>query len=306
MTDLGPAVELSGVHKNFGSVQALSGLTLKVDIGEVVALLGPNGAGKTTAISLMLGLRKPTSGRVGLLGRDPRDPTARTRVGVMLQESGVPGTLRVRELVDLFRSYYPSPLPATEVIERAGLVEKADALMNSLSGGQRQRLYFALAICGDPLVLFLDEPSVGMDVATRRNFWEQVRELALRGRALVLTTHYLEEADALADRIAVIDHGQLIAEGSPTAIKAQIAVKRVRFESAGKLGADVFRNLPVRELAIDGHQISLVSVDAESVLEHLFSQKVKISNLEVVGAGLEEAFLSLTQPVPLGGSADAR
>lgn len=306
MTDLGPAVELSGVHKSFGGVQALHGLNLQVEMGEVVALLGPNGAGKTTAISLMLGLRKPTSGRVRLLGRDPRDPSARTRVGVMLQESGVPGTLRVRELIDLFRSYYPSPLPAAEVIERAGLVDKAGAMMNTLSGGQRQRLYFALAICGDPQVLFLDEPSVGMDVATRRSFWVQVRALAQQGQALVLTTHYLEEADALADRIAVIDHGQLIVEGSPTAIKSQVAVKRVRFESTRELSEEVFRNLPVRDLAIDGHQVSLVSVDAESVLEHLFSQKVKISNLEVVGAGLEEAFLHLTQPVPQGGAADAR
>ncbi len=297
---MGSAVELREVRKTFGNVEALRGLSLQVDRGEVVALLGPNGAGKTTVISLMLGLRRPTDGQVSLLGRDPRDPMARTQVGAMLQESGVPGTLKVRELIDLFRSYYPSPLPTTEVIERAGLAEKADALTNSISAGQRQRLYFALAICGDPQMLFLDEPTVGMDVATRRSFWEQVRELAKQGRALVLTTHYLEEADALADRIAVIDHGRLLVEGSPTAIKAQVAVKRLRFDSAQELSAEIFGGLPVRDLAIDGCQVSLVSTEAESVLEYLFTRKVKISNLEVVGAGLEEAFLSLTQSAPKG------
>src|SRR5207253_11133648 len=182
--------------------------------GEVVAMLGPNGAGKTTSISLLLGLRKPTSGKALLFGLEPTHLLARSRVGVMLQESGVPQMLKVREIVDLFRSYYPKPLPRDRAIAMAGLEEKTNALVKELSGGQRQRLYFALAVCGDPQVLFLDEPTVGMDVEGRRRFLEEIGALATKGRTVVLTTHYLEEADQLARRVIVIDHGRVIADST--------------------------------------------------------------------------------------------
>ena len=168
--------ELIDATKKYGEVEALKGVTIRIELGEVVAMLGPNGAGKTTSISLLLGLRKPTSGKALLFGLEPTNLLARSRVGVMLQESGVPQMLKVREIVDLFRSYYPKPLPRDRAIAMAGLEEKTNALVKELSGGQRQRLYFALAVCGNPDVLFLDEPTVGMDVEGRRSFIERIAE----------------------------------------------------------------------------------------------------------------------------------
>ena len=288
-------VEMLGVVKDFGGVRALAGVDLRVEPGEVVAFLGPNGAGKTTAISIMLGLRKPTGGEVRLLGQNPRDLRSRSRAGVMLQESGVPGELRVREVIDLFRNYYPHPLPTDEVIGRADLGEKERARVSSLSGGQRQRLYFALAICGDPEVLFLDEPTVGLDIASRRRFWEQVRGSVEAGKTIVLTTHYLEEADALADRIVVIDHGRIIADGSASAIKSRVMRKRVRLETATPLRGGILDGLPMGQLNVEGSSVNFVSPNPEEVLKKLFVEGVEVSNLEVVGANLEEAFLELTE-----------
>lgn len=290
-----PVVQMSHVSKSFGAVKAVRDISLQVGAGEVVAFLGPNGAGKTTSVSMMLGLRKPTSDEVRLLGRDPRDPRARSQAGVMLQESGVPEMLKVQELVQLFRSYYPSPLSTAEAIERAGLHEKAGARIASLSGGQRQRLYFALAICGDPEVVFLDEPSVGLDVEGRRDFWAQVREFVRLGRTIVLTTHYLEEADALANRIVVIDHGRVIADDTPASIKSRVVGKKLSFDSAIPLTQADFQGLPVQGLEIANHHAAMLSNAPEIVLQTLFTRGVELQNLEVTGAGLEEAFLSLTQ-----------
>src|SRR5881409_1569952 len=224
-----PVVELTHVTKRYGDVEAVRDVSFQIEAGEIVAMLGPNGAGKTTSINLMLGLRNPTSGTARLFGLDPKDLKARSRIGVMLQESGVPGMLRVTEIVDLFRSYYPAPLPAAEAIAMAGLEEKARSLVKDLSGGQHQRLYLALAVCGNPDTLFLDEPTVGMDVEGRRRFIEEVAALAARGRTVVLTTHYLEEADQLAQRVIVINQGRVIADASPAAIKSQVAGKRITF-----------------------------------------------------------------------------
>jgi ABC-2 type transport system ATP-binding protein len=287
-------VELEGARKRYGPVEALCGIDLRIGPGEVVAMLGPNGAGKTTSISLMLGLRRPTEGRVRLFGLDPADRRARSRTGVMLQESGVPGTLSVRELVDLFRAYYPRPLPTARAIGLAGLEDKADARVAQLSGGQRQRLYFALAVCGDPDVLFLDEPTVGMDVEARQRFLASMRALASAERTIVLTTHYLEEADALARRVVVIDRGVVIADAPPAAIKARMASKRVRFRVTRELDGATFDGLPVTALTRDGDRIQLLSAEPETVLRELFRRGVALSELEVVGADLEEAFLALT------------
>jgi ABC-2 type transport system ATP-binding protein len=287
-------VELQDVSKSFGPVQALRGVSFAVQQGEVVALLGPNGAGKTTAISIMLGLRTATTGQARLLGLDPRDSRARSSCGVMLQESGVPMTLTVRELVDLFRGYYPTPLTAERAIAIAGLEDKARARAGTLSGGQRQRLYFALAVCGDPDVLFLDEPTASLDVEARHEFWTQVRGFVQAGKTIVLTTHYLEEADALADRVVVIDHGQVIADASPAAIKARVAGKRVSFDTDQPLDDAAFAGLPVQNLRLAAHHASLLSPEPEAVLRALFARGASLRNLEVVGAGLEEAFLTLT------------
>ena len=289
-----PVVELRAARKRFGQVEALKGVDLAIGTGELVAMLGPNGAGKTTSISLMLGLRRPTGGEARLFGVDPADQRARSRCGVMLQESGTTGVLTVRELVDLFRSYYPSPLPAATAIARAGLDAKAGARAATLSGGERQRLYFALAVCGDPEALFLDEPTVGMDVEGRRAVLGSIRALSAAGKTIVLTTHYLEEADQLAGRIIVIDRGVVIADATPREIKSRIPSKRISFNTGATVSDATFRGLPVQNLEVADHRVRLLSNEPELVLKALFERGVAVRDLEVTGADLEEAFLSLT------------
>ncbi|TMD17595.1 MAG: ABC transporter ATP-binding protein [Chloroflexi bacterium] len=292
MTD--PAVQLTNTSKRYGDVEALRDVSLSIEPGEVVAMLGPNGAGKTTSISLMLGVRNPSSGGARLFGMDPKNLKARSRVGVMLQESGVPGMLRVSEIVDLFRSYYPAPLPTSEAIAMAGLEEKAHSLVKDLSGGQHQRLYLALAVCGNPDALFLDEPTVGMDVEGRRRFLEEVGELAAKGRTVVLTTHYLEEADQLAQRVIVIDHGTVIADASPAAIKARVAGKRITFTTAAPPEDSQLAGLPLQSRVVEDHRVRLLTNEPEGVLRELFRRGVPMQDLEVSGADLEEAFIAMT------------
>lgn len=286
-----PVVESCNATKSYGQLQALRGATLTIERGEVVALLGPNGAGKTTFVSLILGLRRPTDGTVRLFGLDPRNSRARSRSGVMLQESGVPQFLRVRELIDLFRTYYPRPLDREAVTSAAGLADKANALVVTLSGGQQQRLYFALAMCGDPEALFLDEPTVGMDVEARRSFWSQVRGFVRSGRTVLVTTHYLDEADAIADRIIVIDKGRIIADAAPSVLKARVENKRVSFDAVAAPDLD---GLPVHHVETDGTRVTLFTSSPETVLKQFFARGMEVRNLEVVGATLEEAVLSLT------------
>ena len=220
--------ELSGVTKRFGAIVALNGISLAIQPGELVALLGPNGAGKTTAVRLLLGLTRPDTGTARVFGSDPRDARNRMRTGAMLQVGKVPETLRVREHIELFSSYYPDPLPLQEIVDAAGLRGLENRLFGELSGGQKQRLLFALAICGNPDLLILDEPTVGLDVDARRGIWEEIRRFVDRGRSVLLTTHYLQEADSLADRIVVIDRGRIIAEGTPAEIKGRASGKRIR------------------------------------------------------------------------------
>jgi ABC-2 type transport system ATP-binding protein len=289
------AVELENASKSFGSVQALRNVSLKVDAGEVVAFLGPNGAGKTTAISIMLGLRSPSSGSARIFGQNPREPRNRARIGVMLQESGVPGLLKVRELIQLFTQFYNAPLLVSKVLEMANLTEKKDAIASTLSGGQKQRLYFALAICGNPDVLFLDEPSVALDVESRRAFWQEISGFAKTGKTVILTTHYLEEADALANRIIVINKGEIVAQGSPAQIKSRVGGKNVSFKlEVGN--ADALESLGhVQRFSKTGESINLYTLEPEKVLQEVFARGLQISNLNVAGAGLEEAFMEITE-----------
>src|SRR5215813_159762 len=200
----------TSVNKSYGNVRALADFTFEVKAGELVALLGPNGAGKTTAIRLLLGLAKPNSGRLSVFGGDPASVETHIRVGAMMQVGRVPETLKVREHVDLFSSYYPNPLPISETLAIAGLLELKDRKFGALSDGQKQRVLFALSICGNPDLLFLDEPTVGLDITTRHLIWQQIRRLVQQGRTVVLTTHYLEEVDALADRVVVLNHGGIV------------------------------------------------------------------------------------------------
>jgi ABC-2 type transport system ATP-binding protein len=284
---------LHGASKNFGDVQALRQVNFAVRAGELVALLGPNGAGKTTAVKLFLGLAKPTAGTVSVFGGDPIHEEVRTRIGAMLQVAKVPETLRVREHIDLFSSYYPKPLPLTETLALAGLQEIKNRVFGELSGGQRQRVLFALALCGDPDILFLDEPTVGLDVESRRLLWEEIRKLIARGKTVLLTTHYLEEADALADRVVVINRGEIIAEGTPSEIKASTAGRRIRCVSS--LDIETVRALPgVIEVRRDREALEIRAALAEPILRDLLMRDEGLSGIEVTSAGLEEAFLALT------------
>lgn len=285
---------LDAVSKNYGPVRALREVSFRVQAGELVALLGPNGAGKTTAMKLLLGLMPPNRGKVRVFGADPTNPENRIRTGAMLQVGRVPETLRVREHIDLFSSYYQKPLPAAQVLAAAGLEKIRDRKFAELSGGQKQRVLFALAICGDPDLLFLDEPTVGLDVEARRMLWEEIRQLVDRGKTVVLTTHYLQEADALADRVAVINQGEIIAEGSPAEIKAQTSGKKIRCVTGLEL--DWVRRLPgVTEVRNDRGAIEIHAGEAEPVVRELLNRDSGLSGLEVTSAGLEEAFLALTQ-----------
>ena len=287
-------VDVRDAVKVFGPVRAVDGVTLTVSAGEVVALLGPNGAGKTTCVSLMLGLRNPTSGSTTLFGFAPSDVRARSRCGVMLQESGLPAYLTVRETIDLFRTYYPAPLAADKLIELIGLEAKARAQVHTLSGGQQQRLYFGLAMCGDPELLFLDEPTVGLDVEARRGFWTHVKAFARAGRTVVLTTHYLEEADALADRIVVIDHGHILIDASPAVVKSASQAKRVSFTAGRQMSESDFTGLPLQTLTIDGARVEILTPQPEVLLRALFQRGESLADLEVAGASLEQAVMQLT------------
>jgi ABC-2 type transport system ATP-binding protein len=288
-----PIVELQDVGMRYGPTRALTGLNLAVTAGEIVAILGPNGAGKTTAISIMLGLRRPTEGSVTVFGRDPLDPAVRERLGAMLQESGVPATLHVGEVVDLFRGYYPIALPRDEVLAAADLLDVADRQVGKLSGGQRQRLYFALALSGDPDLLFLDEPTVGMDVAARHAFWDRIASLAALGKTVVFSTHLLDEADALATRIVVIDHGRLVASGTPTEVKARVAGKRIRVR--GAISLETLQGLPgATVVGREGAYAIVAAEDAMPVLRILMSLGSLVEEVTVEEAGLEAAFLGMT------------
>lgn len=291
-----PAVlaSLRSVSKHYGQIAAIEDLSLDIEAGQVVALLGPNGAGKTTCVNLLLGLLQPDAGSVALFGDKPDAAGARTRVGAMLQISRVPDTLCVAEHIRLFSSYYPRPMAMPEVIELAGLKGLERRQYGKLSGGQQQRLKFALAICGNPQLLFLDEPTVGLDVEARRDFWSAIRNLIGRGCSVLLTTHYLEEADALADRIVVMDRGWIIADGTPAEIKARTAGRRIRCVTT--LGEDVIAGLPgVTHVAQHGAATEILAGNAEPVVFSLLQMDSKLRDLEVSGAGLEQAFLSLTR-----------
>jgi ABC-2 type transport system ATP-binding protein len=289
-----PAAELRDVTVRFGDVRALDGVTLSIRTGEVTVLLGPNGAGKTTSIRLLLGLARPHAGTTRIFGRDPRSPSARQRTGAMMQLARVPDTLRVGEHIDTFRSYYGAPLSRAELLRITGLDGLERRLYGNLSGGEKQRLMLALALAGDPALLFLDEPSVGMDAATRRQLHDGVRSLRDQGRAILLTTHYLEEADALADRVVVLHHGRVIADGSPADIKRITGRRRVRCVT--RLHAHELMRLPgAAAVDRDDAFVIIATTDAENLLRALLHLDPSVHSLEVTGAGLEESFLELTR-----------
>jgi ABC-2 type transport system ATP-binding protein len=289
-----PIATLTNITKRYGATVALDNLSLSLRPGEVVALLGPNGAGKSTAVKLLLGLIAPTSGTSRVFGSDPRNATTRTRVGAMLQVARVTETLRVREHLDLFRSYYPNPLPVSEILRIAQLQGIEDRLFSQLSGGQKQRVLFALAICGDPDLIFLDEPTVGMDIEARRALWQQIRSFSAQGKTVLLTTHYLEEADALAHRVIVINKGRIISEGTPTEIKHNSGGRTIRCRT--QLSQELLRKLPtVTSVELNQGVVAVIASDAEAVVREMLLRDETLSGLEVASPALEDAFLALTK-----------
>jgi ABC-2 type transport system ATP-binding protein len=288
-----PIATLAKVTKRYGATIALDGLSLALRPGEVVALLGPNGAGKSTAVRLLLGLIAPSVGTASVFGSDPRHPATRTRVGAMLQVARLPETLRVCEHIDLFRSYYPRPLPVEEIVRIAQLDGIYNRFFSQLSGGQKQRVLFGLALCGDPDLIVLDEPTVGMDIEARRGLWQQIRNLVERGKTVLLTTHYLEEADALAHRIVVINQGKVVSEGTPSEIKNRGAGRRISCFT--RLTAAYLRTLPgVARVERDRDTVVVTASEVESVVREMLLQDATLSNLEIASPALEDAFLALT------------
>jgi len=254
-------------------------------------------------VKLLLGLSSPTSGTVRIFGADPRDPAARARTGAMLQVGRAPEMLRVREHIAMFRSYYPQPMPYAELIQAAGLNGIEDRLFGQLSGGQKQRTFFALALAGNPDIIFLDEPTVGLDIEARRGLWAQIRGLAASGKTVLLTTHYLEEADALAHRIIVINGGRVVCQGTPAEVKSMGAtsqskttatVRTIRCQTA--IAVETLRGLPgVIEANIIAGHATIVSDRPEAALREMLALDITLTSLEVAAPALEDAFLALTR-----------
>lgn len=286
--------ELRGASKRYGALTALDTVDLQVYPGEVLALLGANGAGKSTALGLLTGRLSADDGEARLFGGDPREAIQRRGIGVMLQEASLPDTLRVAEHVRLFSSYYAAPRPLAQVLELAGLDDIAHRPYGELSGGQQRRVQFALAICGNAPLLFVDEPTVGLDVESRRSFWRVLRGLREQGVAIVLTTHYLEEADALADRVVLLAGGQVIAEDSTAGIKARVAGKRIRART--RLDVERLAAWPeALSVQARGGVIEVRSSQAEALLRRWLAADDGLAELEVQALTLEEAFVSLTR-----------
>ncbi|MCE7032043.1 ABC transporter ATP-binding protein [Lysobacter sp. GX 14042] len=289
-----PLAQLRGAVKRYGAVTALEGVDLELHAGQVLALLGANGAGKSTAISLLLGLLEPDHGDAVLLGSPPRMLSARQQAGVMLQSGAIADTLKVAELLELTRSYYPAPRGVQDCVDIAGLQGLLARRYGQLSGGQQRRVQLALAICGRPRVLFLDEPTTGLDIQARQSLWRGVRELAADGASILLTTHYLEEAEALADRVVVLAHGRVVADGSLDEVRARVSQRRIRCTS-GLDPAEVARWPRVRAATREEGKLEVVTDAAEDVVRRLLAQDPELTGLDVSRAGLAEAFLEITR-----------
>ena len=295
MTTTAPVVAFDQVSKAYDAVRAVDGLTLGLSPGQTVALLGPNGAGKSTTLDLLLGLKRPDSGTVRLFGTSPRDAIVAGRVGAMLQSGGLMDEVTVAELVRLACDLHPKPYRPSEVLARAGVAQIADRKVDKLSGGQAQRVRFALATAGDSDLIVLDEPTTGMDVTTRQAFWATMREQADQGRTVLFATHYLEEADAVADRVLVLHRGRLLADGTAAEIKAKAGARRVSFDLAGAIDEPALRALPfLTGIDISGRTVRIQSADADATVHALYGLGVYPRNLEVAGLGLEQAFVAIT------------
>jgi ABC-2 type transport system ATP-binding protein len=286
--------ELSSAKKRFGKTVALDGLDLQVRPGELFSVLGPNGAGKSTAISLLLGLLKPDAGAARLFGLSPFRVEPRRKVGVMMQEVTLAPELRVREHIALVASYYPQPFTPAGAMELTNTSSLGPRPYGKLSAGQKRQVQFTMAVCGRPKLLFLDEPSVGLDVRARETMWATLRQLVRNGSSIVLTTHYLEEAESLSNRVAVLNKGRLIASGTVNEILALVVRKHITCSTA--LAADQIAAWPeVESVTRDQQRLQISTSNSEAVVRRLLAADSNLQELEVRRAGLAEAFTELTQ-----------
>jgi ABC-2 type transport system ATP-binding protein len=292
-----PAIALRGVHKNFGPVQAVRGIDLDISSGEVVAFLGPNGAGKTSTIDIILGLSQPNAGTVAVYDLHPRQAISRGLVSAVLQTGGLLKDFTVAETVEYTASLFTDTRPVAEVLQRAGITSIADRLVGKCSGGEQQRLRFAMALLPDPELLILDEPTTGMDVEGRRSFWAAIRQDAARGRTVLFATHYLEEADAYADRIILLRHGRVVADGTAAEVKAMAAGRTVRVTMADPDQAALLVIPGAETVEVRGETVLVHASDSDAVARYLLTQ-TPARDMEITTRGLEDAFIALTSDDP--------
>ncbi|MGH2407782.1 MAG: ABC transporter ATP-binding protein [Candidatus Limnocylindrales bacterium] len=295
------AVEIVGLRKSYGALEAVRGIDLTVAEGEVFALLGPNGAGKTTTVEILEGFRRRDAGTVSVLGFDPTggSPRLKEQVGIVLQSTGIDPFLTVGETVEMYRGYYPAPRPRDEVIELVGLADKRDTRVTKLSGGQKRRLDVAVALAGDPRLMFLDEPTTGFDPSARRQAWEVVKNLAALGKTIFLTTHYMDEAEYLADRVAIINAGVIVAEGPPSSL-GQRATAPSRIQFRLPTGADELPESVRPGAVVSNGGVALTTTDPTRTLHDLTSwaleHAIRLEGLEVSRPSLEDVYLAITEP----------
>jgi ABC-2 type transport system ATP-binding protein len=289
-------VNLMNVTKSFQHKAAVSDVSFSIGKGEVVAILGPNGAGKTTTISMILGLLKPTTGEVRIFGHEPGDKRVREKLGVMLQEVSVMPGLKVREILELIRSYYSNPLSLQELITLTGLTEKdLKTMAEKLSGGQKRRLNFALALVGNPELIIFDEPTVGMDITSRNRFWQTVGMLAQQGKTIIFSTHYLQEADEAAKRILLFKDGEIVADGTPAQIKASITKQTISFKVDPDTSLEkLYQHSKIENIYRKNDRVYVQSDNTDEVLALLFQEKLGASDIQIESGKLEEAFTQLT------------
>jgi ABC-2 type transport system ATP-binding protein len=288
-------IEVNNVTKTFKDKKAVQHISFSIQKGSIVSLLGPNGAGKTTTISMMLGLLKPTSGTVTMFGENPKSPAVRQRFGAMLQQVSFIDGATVGETIDLFRSYYKHALPKRELLQLAGLEKEEQIMTDKLSGGQKRRLNFALAMVGDPEVLFLDEPTVGMDVTSRQVFWEQMEELTNEGKTIILTTHYLEEIEKVSDRIILINEGKIVEDGAPYELKKKLTKKSISCVAPNGKAEDFCSLAAVTDVKQERNRWVLYTEDSDVTLSALTTSGLAISDIQIEQGGIEEIYKQLLE-----------